>query len=238
VFSQVAEVEGRDALWALFSRVASLATIALAAIAILLEIVAPGLAGLLGGGFEPELQAALSTMIRIIAPAVVFLGLAGVVTGMLYTLKRFTLPAFGAAAFNLGIIVSAPILAGRLDALSLAVGVVFGSMLQLLIQTPGLRGLHLRFSLDLRHPALRRILVLSAIALVWSSQCSGRYRRRPASRLARAASPGWTERRRWSGAARAGGGSHSLAVCTLSRFSAVGDRQDFGRHWAKGCEWC
>ena len=160
VFSRVAEQEGKTALWALFNRVASLVAVLLAAIVLLLEALAPQVAWLLGGGFEPDLQAALAQMIRIIAPAVLFFGLSGAVTGLLYTLKRFTYPAFGAAAFNLGIIIAAPLLAGQLDAYSLSVGVLLGSLLQLLIQTPDLRGTHLRFRLDISHPALRRILAL------------------------------------------------------------------------------
>jgi putative peptidoglycan lipid II flippase len=162
VFSQVEEQEGRPALWELFSRVASLAAVVLAVIVLLLEALAPQVAWLLGGGFEPQLQAALAKMIRIIAPAVLFFGLSGVVTGPLYALKRFTYPAFGAAVFNLGIVIAAPLLSGRLDAYSLAVGVLLGSLLQLLIQTPDLRDLRFRWRLDLTHPALRRILVLYA----------------------------------------------------------------------------
>jgi putative peptidoglycan lipid II flippase len=160
VFSEVAEREGHPALWALFSRVASLVAVVLAVLVLVLEGLASPLAWLLGGGFEPELQAALARMLRIIIPAVFFFGLSGVVTGLLYTLRRFTYPAFGAAVFNLGIIIAAPILAGRLDAYSLAVGILLGSLLQLLIQTPDLRDVRFRFRLDLSHPALRRILAL------------------------------------------------------------------------------
>ncbi|HSJ53778.1 MAG TPA: murein biosynthesis integral membrane protein MurJ, partial [Anaerolineae bacterium] len=160
VFSQVAEQQGRPALWALFSRVASLVAAILAALVLVIELLAPQLAWLLGGGFDPQLQAALAQMLRIIAPAVFFFGLSGVVTGLLYALRRFTYPAFGAAVFNLGIVIAAPLLAGRLDAFSLAVGVLLGSLLQLAIQLPDLRGVRLRFRLDLRDPALRRILSL------------------------------------------------------------------------------
>jgi putative peptidoglycan lipid II flippase len=160
VFSQVAEQEGKPALWALFSRVVSLIAVVLAGLVLLLELQARQVAWLLGGGFDPELQAALAQMIRIIAPAVLLFGLSGAVTGLLYALKQFTYPAFGAAVFNLGIVIAAPLLAGRLDAYSLAVGVLLGSLLQLFIQTPGLRGVRFRFRLDLSDPGLRRILVL------------------------------------------------------------------------------
>ncbi len=160
VFSQVVEREGRPALWALFNRIASMAAIVLAALVLFLELLAPQAAWLLGGGFEPELQLALTKMIRIVAPALFLFGLSGVVTGLLYTLKRFTFPAFGATVFNLGILIAAPLLAGRIDAFSLAVGVLLGSALQLIIQTPALRGVHIRFSFAPSHPAVRRILAL------------------------------------------------------------------------------
>jgi putative peptidoglycan lipid II flippase len=132
----------------------------LAAVVLLLEALAPQVAWLLGGGFSPELQAALATMIRIIAPAVLFFGLSGIITGLLYTLKRFTYPAFGAAVFNLGTVIVVPLLSGRLDVYSLAVGVVLGSVMQLLIQVPDLRDVRFRISFDLSHPALRHILHL------------------------------------------------------------------------------
>jgi putative peptidoglycan lipid II flippase len=160
VFTQVAEQEGEEALWALFSRVASLVTVVLGAIVLLLEALAPQVAWLLGGGFGPDLLAVLTQMVRVIAPATLFFGLSGVVTGLLYTFKRFTFPTLGGALYNLGIIVAVPLLAGQVTGYSLVVGVVLGSLVQLLVQTPGLRGVHFRFSLDLGHPALRRILRL------------------------------------------------------------------------------
>ena len=160
VFSQVAEQKGRPALWALFSRILSLIATVLAVLVLLLEILAPQVAWLLGGGFSPELQMALAQMLRLITPAMFFFGLSGVITGLLYTLKRFTYPAFGAAVFNLGIIIAAPLLAGRFNAYSLAIGVFLGSLFQLLILVPDLRGVRFRFQLNLSDPSLRRILVL------------------------------------------------------------------------------
>jgi putative peptidoglycan lipid II flippase len=238
VFSQVTEQEGRSALWALFSRVASLIAVVMAVIVLLLEVTAPQLAWLLGGGFEPHLQAALAKMIRIIAPAALFFGLSGAVTGLLYTLKRFTYPAFGAAAFNLGIIVAVPLLSGRLDAFSLAVGVVLGSLLQLLVQMPGLRGICLRFRLDLSHPALRRILVLyMPIALgLLVSNVQIAIDRRLASSTGES-SIAWMDRATTLVQLPHGlvAVAISLAVLpTLSQLSARGDWQGFRRTLGQG----
>jgi putative peptidoglycan lipid II flippase len=96
-------------------------------------------------------------LIRIILPAVLFFGLSGIVTGLLYTLKRFTFPAFGAAIYNAGIIACALLLADKVNIYSLGLGILLGAILQLAIQLPDLRDVRFAFSLDLSHPALRRI---------------------------------------------------------------------------------
>ena len=55
------------------------------------------------------------------------------VTGTLFALKRFTFPAFAAAVYNLGIIVAALLFQERFGIYSLAIGVLLGSVLQLLL---------------------------------------------------------------------------------------------------------
>jgi putative peptidoglycan lipid II flippase len=238
VFSQIAEKEGRPALWALFSRVASLVAVILAILVLLLEALAPQVAWLLGGGFSPELQAALAQMLRIITPAVLFFGLAGVVTALLYTLKRFTYPAFGAAVFNLGIIIVAPLLAGRLDAYSLAIGVLVGSLLQLLIQIPDLRGIRFRFRLDFSDPALRRIIILYlpiALGLIISNVQVAIDQRLASS--TGESSIAWMDRATTLVQLPHGmvAVAISLAVLpTLSRLSAAGDRDGFRRTLGSG----
>jgi len=182
VFSDYTAPEKQDELWHIASTVLSLATLILSLIVLVLEIFAPQVARLLVGGFDAELLAVTTNLIRIILPAVIFFGLSGSVTALLFALKRFTYPAFGAAIYNTGIIVSSLLLAPVLGIYSLPLGVLLGSILQLAIQLPGLRGgappgggarstsswtvpparggAALRFSLDLSHPALRRIAAL------------------------------------------------------------------------------
>jgi putative peptidoglycan lipid II flippase len=160
VFSEYAAAKTREELWRIVSVVLSLTAVALGLFVVVLELLAPQVAWLLGGGLEARLQAVATTSIRIVVPAVLFLGLSGVVTGLLYTLKRFTYPAFGAAVFNAGIILGALFLSRPLGIYSLVVGTVLGAGLQLAIQLPGLRGTRPYFSIDLSHPGLRRIILL------------------------------------------------------------------------------
>jgi len=160
VFSDYTSPEKRQELWRIFSVVLSLTVVILGLIVFLLELLAPVVTWVLGGGFDAQLQAVTTRMIRIILPAVLFFGLSGMVTGLLYTLKRFTYPAFGAAIYNFGIITCALLLADKVNIYSLGLGILLGAMLQLAIQLPDLRDVRFSFSLDLSNPALRRILGL------------------------------------------------------------------------------
>lgn len=163
VFSELAERD-RVELWRVASIMLSLATLMMSAGALLLELFASQAAWLIVGGFKPELLAHTARLMRITAPAVVFLSLSGITTGLLYALKRFTLPAFTAAVFNASIVAVALVLTGLLGwgIESLALGLLVGAAMQVALQIPGLRGARLRFSLDWGHPDLRRILRLYA----------------------------------------------------------------------------
>jgi len=163
VFSELAERD-RDELWRVASIMLSLATLVMSAAVLLLEVFAPQVAWLMSGGFDPELLEYTARLMRIMAPAVVFLSLAGITTGLLYALKRFTLPSFTAAAFNASMVVVALVLTGLLGwgIESLALGLLIGSAMQVALQIPGLRDARLRFSLNWHHPELRRIARLYA----------------------------------------------------------------------------
>ena len=161
VFSELAE-RSRTELWRVASIMLSLATLIMSAGVVLLVLFAPQVAWLMSGGFDQELLDLTARLMRITAPAMVFLSLSGIITGLLYALKRFALPAFTAAVFNASIVVVALVLTGRLGwgIESLALGLLIGSAMQVTLQLPGLRDAHLRFSLDWHHPELRRIMLL------------------------------------------------------------------------------
>ncbi len=160
VFSDYASPEKRQELWRLASALFTLVTIVFCLIVIALELVAPLAAWILGGGFDIPLLSQTTALMRLIMPAVLFLGISGATTGFLYANKRFTYPALGASLFNAGIIIGAFLLADRIGIASLSLGVLLGSILQLTIQLPGLRDLQFSLSLDFSHPGLRRMAIL------------------------------------------------------------------------------
>jgi len=157
VFTDYTAPSKREELWRLASALFSLVAIAFSLIVLLLEWAAPAVSWILGGGFDAELLVQTTTLTRLAVPSVLFLGLSGASTGLLYADKRFIYPAFGASVFNLGIIVGALFLGDRFGVASLSLGVLLGSILQVAIQLPGLRELRLSFRPDLTHPGLRRI---------------------------------------------------------------------------------
>ena len=159
VFSDYAEHERRDELWRVVSMVLTVATLVLLAVVAVVELAAPQVAWLVGAlNFtEPELSAVSIRLIRLTTPAVLFLGIASILTGALYALKRFTIPAFIGAAFN-GTIVVAALLTQEVT--GLVWGLLLGSLLQVVLQLPALRDARLRPLFDLRHPAIRRIIKL------------------------------------------------------------------------------
>ncbi len=141
----------------------SLAAVTLAAIVLILLLFAPQVAGVLAGGFvkfDPALLPLTTRLVRLIAPVVWFFSMAGLLTAVLYSLQRFSLPAIATAVYNLGIVVAAPLLAGRIGIASLAIGVLAGSVVQFCLMAWDVRRAGLRFNVRWSHPALGRIVRL------------------------------------------------------------------------------
>jgi putative peptidoglycan lipid II flippase len=161
VFSEYAEGDEQE-FWRVASSVITIALLALVAITALLIWQAPLTVAVLAGGFSDDIRAQATTMVRLLLPSVIGMGLSGLITALLYARQRFLLPAFTTSVYNLGIIAGAVLLAGRLGPFSLVAGVLIGAALQVVLQLPGLRGMAFRPALDLRHPGVRRILKLYA----------------------------------------------------------------------------
>jgi putative peptidoglycan lipid II flippase len=171
-FSAYAAEERRHELWRLASVLLTLAALLLSAIVLALVLFAPQVVGvfvwidaltkglaLTGGQAQPEAAALAARLLRVTLPAVACLSLSGILTALLYSLKRFRLPAFTAAVFNLSMVVVSVLLAAQFGVTAMALGLLLGAALQVLLQLPDLGdGLaRLRPALDFAHPGLRRI---------------------------------------------------------------------------------
>ncbi len=158
VFSEYAE-HSMDELSEVVSIVLSISVVITVVVAVVLSVGASFVATLIGGGLPPEFLDAAVGLLKVTSLSIVFLGLSGVISGVLFSLRRFVLPAFVVMVFNAALIVA--IVASRGNSIAIAAaGLVAGALLQVVLQLPGLRGLNVRFRLDWRHPALRRIALL------------------------------------------------------------------------------
>ena len=128
---------------------------------------------------------------QIIFFSLVVLGPFAVLLAALFALKEFGWPAFATASYHAGIIVGAIVFylisSHSIGPLALPLGLLIGATGQIVLLLPGIRNqrLYYMFVLDLKHPALRRIIKLYwpiAISYVFSmlhgfsgSPFTGRY---------------------------------------------------------------
>ncbi|MFQ3567754.1 MAG: murein biosynthesis integral membrane protein MurJ [Aggregatilineales bacterium] len=182
VFSEIVAREGREALWRLVSVLISLVSALLALLVLGLTAFAPQIVALVGSGYDAATLELASALLRITAPALLFLGLFSVLSGALFALRVFTWPAFAGAVFNACVVLITVLLTPPPQVMvtvsdgaavwsaarplwgiqSAAVGWLAGSLVQFLLQLPGLRGARMRLTLNWRHPAIPRIARLYA----------------------------------------------------------------------------
>lgn len=141
---------------AIFTMLAGVAALAVLGV----EVFAPQLVALLGSDLPLEYQVVAVRLMRLTAPTIWVFSASGALAAILFARQRFALVALGDGLYNLGVILAVPLLYRRLGIETLAVGVLLGSLIQLGLRLPELRGLGLRLTANLRHPALRRIWLL------------------------------------------------------------------------------
>lgn len=180
VLSEVAARDGKPALWRLVSVLLSLVTAVLALLVIGLELFAPQIVGFVGGGFSESTLNLAADLLRLTAPALIFLSWFSLLSGALYALRVFVWPAFAGMGFNAAIVLITILLVPsmQVSAVPTSVGVrwalarpghaitaaalgwLLGALVQLALQMPGLRGAHLKLTLNWKHPAIRQIIRL------------------------------------------------------------------------------
>lgn len=162
VLSEYAAREQQEELHRALSVLLSLGGLILLLVTVILELGAQWVAPLLVGGFDAQLLATATLLVRLIVPSIIVYGLSGIIQAYHYARKRFVYPSLGAPAHNLGLILGVLLLARRFDIASLSLAVLVAATTQLLVQLPGLRGVRLSLRLDWHHPVVHRILQLYA----------------------------------------------------------------------------
>lgn len=159
-------IEGQEEEgWRVFSIILNgfgclLAVLILISVAVtpqLIKLIAPGLK-------NAATIAAAVKMTRIILPAQLFFFVGGLLMAVQFSKERFFIPALAPLVYNLGIVFGGFFLGPWLGMEGFAWGVLIGAFIgNLLVQFLGARksGLKYSFLFDLRHPDLKKYVVLT-----------------------------------------------------------------------------
>ncbi len=162
VLSGYVEADDREELGTVVSTLLVGGSVFLIGLVAVLAMLAAPLAQVLGTSVDPEIYAITVSWVRLVVPALFFLGVAGIVGAVCYASQRVVFPAFSIALFNGGLVATVVLLHRPLGGTSLIVGVLVGAVLQLVAVSPGLAGVPLRLTFQPGHPAVARILRLYA----------------------------------------------------------------------------
>jgi putative peptidoglycan lipid II flippase len=154
----------RKRAWRVASTVFWLMLLGLTALTALFVLVAPWVIGIFGDpGGNVDLAVGLS---RVLFPIVVFLGVSGVIVGILNSYHHFTVPAISPVFWNLAIIAGLVLGVPQAETMDTklyvyAVSILIATVIQTLLPVPWLRGLdgRLRMVIDWRDPAVKRVFV-------------------------------------------------------------------------------
>lgn len=129
---------------------------------------APFVVRLLAPGFGPAEATLTVHLVRIMLPMVVLMGLAGWAQGVLNTYQHFTMPALIGIPYNLIMISGIILSAAHWGIYGVAWSMVLATLSQFLFQLPALYRLRIGYRpvCKLRHPALKRMLLLSGPVLL------------------------------------------------------------------------
>jgi putative peptidoglycan lipid II flippase len=163
VFNELLEKGERARAWRVASSILWLLILVLTGVTAVFILLAPVIMPPLTKEYD-ELAVNLS---QILFPIVVLLGASGIVVGILNTYGQFSIPALTPVAWNLVIILGLVIGVPRADTINgelyiYAASIVLGTVVQVLLPLPWLRGLdgRLRVVIDYRDPAVWRVFKL------------------------------------------------------------------------------
>jgi putative peptidoglycan lipid II flippase len=166
VFTElIGKKEYKDA-FRLASTLLLLVTMVLGVITALFVVLAPVVMPIFAPGFKGEIRDLMVTLSQVLFPILIMLGVSGVVVGILNSYDRFGAFAISPLFWNLTIILVLVVLEPRFHGqnriYAYAIGILVGTLVQLMIPVWDLRNTPFKFSFsfDWRHPGLRRVLLL------------------------------------------------------------------------------
>jgi putative peptidoglycan lipid II flippase len=160
VFTSYMRERSKDELWEFANKLFWTLALVVAVITILGMVFSPAVVDVFAGANASRAEAV--DLNRIIFPYLFFISLAALAMGILNCFHVFGLPAATPVLLNVATILFSIALVSRYfksPAISLAVGVLVGGVLQFLIQVPSLvqRGMKFNFGVSFSHPAIKDV---------------------------------------------------------------------------------
>lgn len=181
VFVELLQKEGKERAWQVASAIINLSLIVLVAAAIVGVLAAPWITKLYASRFEPPNIAAqkdaLTFLLRLFIPQIIFYGLTAITAGLLNAHRRFGAPMYTPILNNLAVIAvffafGAAYEAVTLETLDTAklliigLGTTAGVAFMAVAQLPFLRGLgSYRLTFSAAHPSVKKLLRLSVFVI-------------------------------------------------------------------------
>jgi putative peptidoglycan lipid II flippase len=166
VFTELLEKGKRREAFHVASSLFFLICLVLGAVTALFMLLAPVIMPLLAPGFDSELEDLMVGLSRVMFPIVLLLAVSGLIVGMLNSFGHFSVPALAPLAWNIVIIAAlvglVPVFPEEDEIYAYAIGVLLGTIVQLVMPIPWLRGRGGRFTVafDFRNPHVVRVLKL------------------------------------------------------------------------------
>jgi putative peptidoglycan lipid II flippase len=166
IFTEQLERKNYREAFRMASTLLLLVTLVLGAITALFVLLAPVIMPLFAPGFEGEILDLTVTLSQVLFPILIMLGVSGVVVGILNSYDRFGAFAISPLFWNLTIIavvvLLAPAFHGQNRIYAYAIGILVGTLVQLMIPVWDLRHTPFKFewSFEWRNPDVRRVLLL------------------------------------------------------------------------------
>ena len=139
--------ENNNEAWSLANNILNILLFGLVVLSLIGIIFAPALTRLIAPGFSADEQALTAALTRVMFMSPLFLGISGIIGGILQSFKRFLVYSLAPVLYNIGIIIGAIYFVPIWGIYGLAWGVILGAFLHMAIQLPTVYQLGFRYSL-------------------------------------------------------------------------------------------
>ncbi len=162
VFTEYLMKEREEEAWEVACTVINFTILILGLITIIGIAAAPLLISIFSPGFPDAAKELAVQLTRIVFPLILILGASGLIAGIYNAYLKFNLPALTGLLNSVVLIVFIVFLSGRYGIFSVAYGTVAGTVLSLalLIMLLFKRKFPYKFKMNLKHPAIKNIMIL------------------------------------------------------------------------------